>query len=541
MNKIIFWAMAINVATGLLANDVEIFDDAVFNGYEYDPAFEDNFDAIASPNMRAGNFVIPHEDSFWDKRGTLRREKSVSVGTGGSAIAQTYHMSIVPEVRFDLFKAHIHLGVPLHFPLYDNVEHGVLGGRTTGWPGFSKAMLPRDRDFRTAFDAQKIVRRLEIGHVYDPYYLRLSRMESLSLGRGELVKGMAPDFLYDQDYLFAYGHTQFDLADVRAFLAPIPKINIWGASLRFAPFTTLTWPTLFRESNVELTYAADYAAPTKAERKSDNFLLDEEGRMVLRKSGTAQALGLGVMGRYEPIPWFSLSPYVTYGHLLMTGVSESNGYVQGGGVFLGHDMGFHVSFNDSKFELLARTEGRMFSSGFWPGYFGRTYMLDRQIADDHHALTKSEVLAAHYDGRGRFGYLLELKLMADSIFDASIGYENARTFEDLAELPFMNKFYAQAGMSLLKMVHVTLGYEKSDLTGLEHLFNTDQGRALVTANSQIKLLPFVYLDAWAKQSFGVLNPFLDSASNGQTPVLLSSRAETRTLNFGLGVEFNLAL
>ncbi len=525
MKKKFIFLLFLCTGLPLYAQEEDIFKDVSLGEIEYDPDFVDDFDAIASVDSTKG-LVLPHRDQLWDKRGIIRREKSLSVMGGGGSIANVYHAQILPEARFEFSKIYGHLGVPLNFPIYDGLDE-ARAARENGFMNWSSMIKPRDNDFRSLWDAQKLLRHAELGRIDDPYYLRLSRNDAVTLGRGELVRSLAPDYLYDQDYLFAYGHAQFDTFDLRAFLAPVPKINLFGASTRFAPFTKASAARFFREGNLEFAYAADYAAPGKSTKEGDEYILDAEGRAVLRSASPAQGLSVGLSSSYVPIPWLSLTPYTSYGHLFLGGEE----FAHGGGAHVGTDLGLHFSPLGLLLNVMLRTEGRLFGAHYWPGYFGRTYMVDRLVLNDQ---SKAEVLRAR-EGLG-YGYVLELKFLLDTIFDISIGYENAKTWADNSEIPFMRTFYSRAHTKIFDLVKLALEYEVTNLKSADLFFDIDDSRALISMQGQMKLLPFLYLDAWAKHAYGVADPYGEASGK-----MLSSKLETRALNFGLGASFSMSL
>lgn len=81
-----------------------------------------------------------------------------------------------------------------------------------------------------------------------------------------------------------------------------------------------------------------------------------------------------------------------------------------------------------------------------------------------------------------------------------------------------------------------MGYEVSSLDQLGDLFNFQKNRTLLSLNGQFKAMSFLYLDAWLKHSFGINDKYQGaSLDENLERVWVSSRNETRSLNFGLGV------
>jgi hypothetical protein len=75
---------------------------------------------------------------------------------------------------------------------------------------------------------------------------------------------------------------------------------------------------------------------------------------------------------------------------------------------------------------------------------------------------------------------------------------------------------------------------------MKEVFDFEKSRALLSLRGQLKLMPFLYFDAWAKHSFGINDMFTPSDGEDKD-VMFSSQAETRSLDFGLGLEFSMTI
>ncbi len=516
---------------------------------EYDPDFNDDFDLVAGDKSGSSKpgMVIADSYGLFSNRDLLRREKSLSVTGGNDTIASTYHVLLYPQGRFAFMKFYGHLGIPLRFPVYDNVSKKSTGMRHHGLVSGEQFITPRRGDFRSFWDVQRVIRHMEIYEQTSPYFFQLSRSNSITMGQGELMRGLAPDGLYDQDLLFFSGHANFDNVRMHAFLGPIFKTEMLGLSARMTPLYALNAPSFVRDLNFELAYVNDFMAPNQKMKQDSAYVLDDERRLVERETGTAQGLTLGVASEYFAAPWLSLKPYVTFGNMWLSGLKSGDaelGTRYGAGAHMGHDATAYFYPGTKKSLLVFKTEGRLFSKRYWPGYFGSSYMIDRQVINEpanksisKDPLTKSQYLGQYQSDHGRFGYLLELAYVYDKVISGTIGYENARSFYRGTQIDPMRKLQCVLGFHGLDVIKFYAGYQATSLAQMKEVFDFEKSRALLSLRGQLKLLPFLYFDAWTKHSFGINDMFTTTDEEDDNAVWLSHQAETRSLNFGLGLEF----
>lgn len=516
---------------------------------EFDPDFKDDFGDIeqSDASSNAPGMIIADSYSLWSSRDLWRREKSLSFMGGNETIASTYHFLVFPQGRFEFLKVFGHVGVPLRFPVYDNVKFGTSGRRSRGFVSGEKFITPRRQDFRNFFDVQRVFRHMEIGGSYEPYFFRLSRIHSLTMGQGELIKDMNPDGLYDHDIMFFYGQMSFDNVRIAGFLGPIVQAQMFGLSARFTPLYNLDVPPFVRDLNFDLTYVNDFLAPNMAKKQDGAFVLDNERRLVERETGSAQGLSLGVAGEYFALPWLSLKPYTALGNLWLTGLRVPDAELStryGAGLHVGHDATVFFVPGTKRSVLLMKTEARIFSSRYWPGYFGSTYLIDRVVQNEPEntnispdPMTKSQFLGQRQDGHARIGYLFELAYAYEKVITGAIGYENARSFLLGNQIEPMRKLHFILGFLGLDLVKFHLGYQATSIAQMKEVFDFEKSRALLSLRGQLKLAPFLYFDAWAKHSFGISDMFTPSDEENGNAMWLSNQAETRSLNFGLGLEF----
>lgn len=544
------------IASRLLADEGDLFTDESDGfptvPFEVDPDFQDDFAHIEmGPGMDTDGFrpglVITDSHHLFSQRDLERREKSISLLGGNETIASTYHFLLNPQARFQAGPVFGHLGVPLRFAVYDNGSNGAQGQRSKGFVDIKKFIVPRQRDFRDFWDLQRGIRHFEINRERDAHFMRLSRSHALTLGQGELVKGMVPDGFYDQDLLFLSGHTQFEAVHINAFVGPLFKASILGVSSRFTPLSMVPAPALVRDINFEITYVNDFKAPHHAAQAEGAYILDDDRRSVKRDTGTAQGAVLGIANEFYPVSWLGLKPYISWGHLWLTGLANKDGEqpsTYGGGLHVGHDASFEFLPN-KRSVLLFKSEGRLFSQHYYPGYFGSTYLIDRQVFNEPHntaiskePVTKSQYLSSGGDQRFRVGYLFELGYAYEDAVASMLSYENAHSFAQGVQIAPLRKLQLITSVLALDALKLYVGYQATSLEQMRELFDFDKSRALLSLRGQLKLMPFVYFDAWMKHSFGIHDMFTKSDANGDAePLWLSSSAETRSLNFGLGLEF----
>lgn len=530
--------------------DEDLFTDGDAKIEFVDPSFEDDFASIESEGISSsggrgssGRIVVESHE-LWHSQDFYRRERSLSVATGNVTIASAYHWEIYPQSRLEGGQFYGHFGLPLRFPVYDNGEN-LTGHRTQGFVSAERFITPRSQDFRSFWDVEKAFRHMEYGDPFGPYFARASRSHAITLGQGDLIKGMSPSGLYDYDHLFITGHGAFDNVRIDGFLGPIFKAEMLGLSSRFTPLSTLSVPTFVQDINFDVTYVGDYRAPSQTLKEQSSYVLSSDRRLVNRIEGTAQGLSVGALTEVYPIPWLSLKPYTSWGHLWLTHVYDHDQAFDtkyGGGWHFGHDA--TIFFTEGKKSALTfKSEGRIFSHGYWPGYFGSTYMIDRQILNEpgnttirNTPVTKSQYLTHLTDGHFRFGYLFELGYAYDKIVSAKLGYENARSFADGRQIPPLRQLHFLTTFSGLEIVKFHVGYQATSLAQLDEVFDFEKTRALLSLRSQLKLMPFLYFDAWVKHAFGINDMFSVAAKGSGETLWLSHSAENRSLNFGLGLE-----
>lgn len=545
MKKVLYIVLFLIVTDVSYANDDLFVDDTVEEiPFEFDPNFKDDFIDIEQVNDMAPNNIIKESYDFFSSTNLLRRENSLSVFGGNETIASTYHLTIYPQARFSFWQVFGYLGLPLRFPMYDNVSRSSVGLRSRGLVAANKMFLPRSEDFRSWLDAQRIIRHFELGN--QSYFLRLSRINSITLSHGELVRNMSPEGLHDLDTLFLSSFVSLDQFRAEAFLAPIFSAEMFGISTRFLPFNRLDESDLVRSLNFDLTYVNDFMAPNLVQREGIHFVLQEDRRLIKRKKGTAQGLTMGFACEFLPISFLSLKPYLSSGHLLLTGLKDNanaSSLNYGAGLHLGHDATIYFRPGTKKSILLLKTEGRLFSQGYWPSYFGSSYLIDRVLLNDpgktlkESPITKSQYLNSSPPGF-RLGYLVELAYAYDNFITAQVGYESAHAFSGV-NLPALRRLHLAASLLGFDLIKFYLAYQATSIAQISELFDSKNNRGLLSLTGQLKLMEFLYFDTWAKHSFGINDMFMSSGR--ESDLWLSKLTETKSLNFGLGLLFTMTL
>lgn len=518
---------------------------------ELDPDFQDDFDigSVSGGENVSGTPGLVIADSYYlfSSRDLSRRDKSLSLLGGSETIASMHHFLVFPQGRFEFMKFYGHLGVPLRFPVYDNPGTGMRGFRSRGFVSGETFITPRRQDFRDFFDVQRVFRHMELNEEKEDYYFRLSRINALTMGQGELLRNLTPDGLYDHDVAFLTGHVNFQNGRVSGFIGPLFKTHMFGLAARMTPLATLDVHPMVRDLNFELAYMNDFMAPNQAKQQDGAYLLDSERRLVDRQTGTVQGFTLGVASEYFAQPWLSLKPYTSMGNLWLSGLKDGERDLNlryGAGFHLGHDATVHFFPGTKKSVLVFKTEGRLFSKRYWPGYFGSTYLIDRNVINEPgntsisaQPVTKSEYLGRMQDDYYRYGYLFELGYSYDKVISGVLGYENARSFLLNRQIDPMRKLHFMLSFLGLDVIKFHLGMQATALAEMKELFDFEKSRALLSLRGQLKLAPFLYFDAWAKHSFGINDMFTPTDADDDNAIWLSNQAETKSLNFGLGLEF----
>lgn len=527
---------------GEKVSDLE--DDVFTENIEFDPNYEDDFDFSEGVSAQAivpgASTTIKSMHDPWGRIDIVRNERSISVLGGSETIASLYHASLFPQAHFMVWNMAGNLGVPLRFPIYDNHDQ-----RGRGLVPIKNTVKPRD--FRTAWDLTRVVRHIELGTSSTPYLVRLSRSHALTLGNGELVKEFSPDYLYDVDQLFLSGRWQFEAARVEGLVGPIAKAEMLGASLNLKPLNELALPTVLRNLDLGVSYINDFKSPNKPITNNGAMVLTEDRRLVKRETGIVQGLVVSVGNEMFMNPWLSLRPYTSFGQMWASGVmgEDVSEKTYGLGAHVGNDLAIYFVPNSTRSVLLAKVEGRVFSQAYWPGYFGSSYAIDRlRIRDrkNHETnipLTKSQLLSIRESEKYRLGYLVELGYSLEDMLAIKAGYESAHSSVHGIQIIPMRKLNFTTSIIGLEIVKIHFGLQATSLKELNELFDFDESRALLSFRGQVKLSPYLYFDAWAKHSFGVNDMYASETLRGDDdePMWLSNSAESKSLNFGLGLEF----
>lgn len=533
-------------------DDEELFTD--LNGIEFDENYEDSFENFdgAEPSVSkvtSTDTALPQTQTYdpWSSFDILRKDRSVSLLGSSETIASMYHASLFPQLRFSAGKFFGHVGAPLRFPLYDNNDNKEGSFRSRGFVSAGTWVKPRD--FRTWWDAQRILRHFEIGAPEDMFLVRFSRSHSITFGEGELLKTLTPDGLYDQDLMFFSGHVKFDAARVDAFVGPLAKAEIVGASLMLMPLQDQDVSPFFRGMNFGVSYVNDFRAPSEPRTEVNAFVVNDATRVIDRNPGIAQGLVASVSSEYFAAPWLSLKPYVSFGQMWLSNLEGDRVTLEesyGRGLHVGHDLTIYFIPGSKRSVLLAKAEGRLFSSGYWPGYFGPTYFVDRLMVNDlentsssKSPLTKSQLLSFRNNESYRVGYLFELGYSFDQVVTVMGGYENAHSSMQGVQVTPMRKMNLMTSFLGLDLIKFHLGYQATSIKEMNELFDFDESRALLSFRGQVKLAPYLYFDAWAKHSFGINDMYASSSlsESSSDSLWLSNTAESKSLNFGLGLEF----
>ena len=525
------------MAINLYADEEEdIFAD--FDRMEIDKEYKDDFlgfDNTNTPKAQAPGLVLHPYDSY-SERLWVRDERSLGGLVSQETIARVFYMTLFPQARFKIWQINTHLGLPMRFPLYDNIVSDSSGQRRRGFVPIGDFVAPRGADFRSFADAFKIIRQIEWGGLFDAYYFALVREQAFTLGQGDLMREMNTDYLYDQDYLFARAHVSFEPVRIDAVVGPIPGINIIGLNTKIEPLKNLDSINLVKNMSFDLSYVGDYRAPGEAHQEEDAYVLEADRRLVKRDKNTAQGASLGVATLYEPVAWFGSKPYMSFSNLWLTGLKPKASY--GLAFNFGHDASFYFTQSKRDSVLFLRSEARLFSENYQPNYFGANYMLDRvSLFENNNNLTsKSQAVASPEDKKWRFGYMLELGYAYQDIINTKLTYESAHVINTGKLLAPLRKLRFANGVKILDRVKVQASYEANALEEFKDIFNFSKSRAILALHGQVKILSYLYFDSWIKHSFGINNSYEAS----QTKNILSVRGETRSLNFGLGLELAMA-
>jgi hypothetical protein len=527
------------LALSLYSEEEDIF--AEFDRMEIDKEYKDDFIGFDTSKIQEqpAPSLVTHPYDAYSERAWMRDERSLGGLLSQETIARVFYMTLFPQVRLKIGPVNSYLGLPMRFPLYDNIEGGLSGQRRRGFVYIEDFIAPRGADFRSFADAFKLIRQIEWGSIFDDLYIGLVREQAFSLGQGDLMRELNTDYLYDQDYLFARAHASFDPVRIDAVVGPVPGINIVGINTKIQPLKNLESISLVKNMSFDLSYVADYRAPGQAHRQEDAYVLEADRRLVKRDKNIAQGASLGIATLYTPWPWFSSKPYMSFSNLWFTGLRNKEELLPtyyGFAFNLGHDASFYFSSPQKDSVLFFRSEGRIFSENYQPNYFGSNYMLDRVNFQEEFLTSKLQAVAQPEDKKWRLGYMLELGYAFKNIINTKLTYESAHVMNNAKLIVPLRKLRFANGLKIFDWVKIQASYEANALQDFKDIFNFSKSRAILALHGRAKILSYLYFDSWIKHSFGISNIY-EASTNREW---LSEQGETRSLNFGLGLELVMA-
>ena len=162
------------------------------------------------------------------------------------------------------------------------------------------------------------------------------------------------------------------------------------------------------------------------------------------------------------------------------------------------------------------------------------YMLDRVnlFENTNNLRSKSQAARILTDKSWRVGYMLELGYAFQDIINTKLSYESAHVIKTGKPIAPLRKIRFANGLKILERLKVQASYEVNALEEFKDIFDFSKSRAILALHGQVKILSNLYFDSWIKHSFGINNIYEAS----QSREWLSERGETRSLNFGLGLE-----
>lgn len=498
----------------------------------------DSFEEFSSLQIEGTSFVIAPERMF-DLPHQVNAKNSLGIGTSTEYLSASTHFTVYPKANVAFKNLFMELGVPLRFRIYDSYKSGnSYSERKKGLHSPGEFITPRPQDFQSAWDLQRLLRRMEIRDPKHVYGVRLARDSALTFGQGILVRRLRGEGLTDHDHLLADAFVALPQARFDAFLAPILKINMLGINSRFAPLQQANVPSFIKDLNVDVAYAGDYLAPNQVRRDDDgDFLLDNERRLVKRSRGRAQGLSFTALSRTVPFYWLMLSPYVGFGNLFLTslkrGDKEYSSY--GAGIHLGNDFKVFFTEAPSHSVLVFRVETRFFSPRYMPAYFGETYFLDRTLFiepfDQEQGINTKSQYVSRQRGNWRFGPLTELYYEYEKALGVGLSYENAWIMGTRTLLKPYRHLRLFTQLAPYERFKLGASFEATAIEEMKDIFDFNKSRGLISVKGQVKILPFLYLDSYVQNSFGVKDMYQ------KMDKWYSDLGEKRTVDFGVGVTF----
>lgn len=524
------------------------------DGFSEDLFDEIPFDAGKEKNLKNISGIYSLQDKIEEFNGAKKSQNYLSIATGTESLGEFIYFTLFPKFNWYDENFEIKLGLPIRFRVYDYAKnYDAKYERKYGFVDGKTFINPRPQDFVSIFDAQKIIRNFSVGKKYSDFYLSLDRNEALSLSQGSLAKNIIPNWFYDEDYLFAKSHASFEHFRLEGFLGPLVKAKILGVNAKLSPFSSLKINNFIKNTNVDVTYVADFDAPNYASKVSltngdEVFKLDDEHRLVKRKTGTVQGQSLTFSSGIMPDYWVFLKPYLSLSQLFFTGLNsntDDKSFYYGAGAHLGSEITFYVSAKDPESIIYLNLEARALSPNYWPSYFNSTYMLDRtslnQLASigPNDANTKSLMIKnGNFDSFG-LGYLASLGYSYNNALYSTMSFEDAYMPKEKNNIPFMRKLSFAFGANVVERIHLNLNYEYYGLNKISKTFDFYDYRKLLSLKCRTQILPYLYADIWSGHKFGVIDMY--TKEKGKTYFdgfdWLSHDGEVLSFDYGLGLDF----
>lgn len=398
----------------------------------------------------------------------------LSAGVGGGRYADDGVMSFRPGFHMRLDDARLGKGgslfgmdnatpfaldivAPMHFTVVDR------GLEDHFWRG---------SEYNQASEFLSLIRRVELGRLDGPVYLKTGALTDVRLGHGTIVDRYTTNYGMDYRRWGVHLQMQSPVAGGTFMIDDIVQPGLVGARVFVAPWAKQVGPA--RALAFGMTMVGDFGAPQTMTRVGDELVFDR-----FRQPMVEERRAVGMIG-------FDLEAQaVDTLRTRMTFYTDLNLFFPGGsaGWHTGSYLGWQ-SGEKSVFSL--RGEFRLSGNGYMPGYFSKAYEVSRlRVAAPFRApVTLQELREAHAVGGYRSGYLVSLQWDHSVLGHIDIGVEGGSGQYD-------ESFYLQYASPADKVARFAFRYELPWLASWKRVHVFEQ--AALSAELQVSVTPWLML------------------------------------------------
>ncbi len=515
-----FCFSVLSAESGLDEDEEFVIEDWNFNSEAEEDQVWSEDDSLIEMQDKSG-FIHSDEITSIGASNLINKHQSVGITGGLEIINSEYFLRIWPELNLYLWNFSLSLGAPIRFSLYNgNNLNGKVTSFFDGFKGGSKFFRPREVDWDRPEDFLRLLRYVTYGKPGDDVFVDLSRTNPITIGHGQLVRRFAPNINVDQDNIFGTVKLDFDTFGLQAFVGPFLVPNQFGASVFFKPFFSSKNSGLFNSMQFSLNYSGDIKTPASLKWDDDQIAINSIRNFAVNE-GSVHGLGASVSAELYQAKFLQIDLYGDYSYLLFSKVEDQDLKINsdsffGGGYALGvlGRLGLGVMEYDrggrpakARHNLRTRIEARAFGAQFLSSYFDTLYTMQKyqfgfgNEADQSLRPTKIGYLALQKNGPWRIGYYLEASYALQGWFGVTILYEDAINWSTFKVDPASRNFSFHVESTEMGFLQFLATYQFRNFAKFSQIFGFNRANELLFFAGRMKILPFMYVNAWAQCSF----------------------------------------